>query len=273
MRPLAPPLSTWTRFPWQLIFVLLGTLGLFVALLLLIIREPTRRARDVFQRNGIHEASLRELFARRKRLLLCLIVGPGVMSIAFYSLFAWGPTMVERKFGWGPNQVALWFTPLGITSGLLGPWIGAATGMFLVKSGRPDGLPRASVYLACSAVVSCVAAMTVREDVLSVALLFISMGLLTGVATLPTIAIQYIMPNELRGQVTALFVFCSNILGFGLGPTLVALLTDHVFRNSASLNFSLAVVCTVALACGGSITVVQLPSYRKYLAESPRARI
>jgi hypothetical protein len=42
-------------------------------------------------------------------------------------------------------------------------------------------------------------------------------------------ALQIITPNQMRGQITALFLFVFNIIGFGLGPTVVALLTDFVF--------------------------------------------
>ena len=178
--------------------------------------------------------------------------------------------MAVRKFGWGPQEIALWFTPLGIVSGLLGPWVGAGSGTLLIRMGRTDGLMRAAVYLGAIAMPLCVAAAIVPFGGIGIALMFISMGLLIGVITLPQVAIQYIMPNNLRGQVTAVFVFSANIIGFGLGPTIVATLTDHVFHNDSSLNLSLAIVCATALLVGGLMTLVQLPYYRTYVAPSGR---
>jgi MFS family permease len=263
-------LSTLTRFPWQLIFVLLGLLGLVVATLLSAISEPRRRFDVRAHDTGNEAESLRRLFVRSKGLLLGLILGPAIMSIAFYALLAWGPTMAVRKFGWGPQEIALWFTPLGIVSGLLGPWVGAGSGTLLIRLGRTDGLMRAAVYLGAIAMPLCVAAALVPFGGIGIALMFISMGLLIGVITLPQVAIQYIMPNNLRGQVTAVFVFSANIIGFGLGPTIVATLTDHVFHRDSSLNLSLAIVCAAALLAGGLMTLVQLPYYRTYVAPSGR---
>jgi MFS family permease len=261
-----------TRFPWQLIFLLLGLLGLIVAALLGIISEPPRRFEVLAHEDAHQKESMRRLFASNKGLLVGVILGPAIMSIAFYALLAWGPTMAVRKFGWGPQQIALWFTPLGIVSGLLGPWVGAGSGTLLIRSGHSDGLMRAAVYIAAAAMPLCVAATMIPFGGVGIALMFISMGLLIAGITLPQVAIQYIMPNDLRGQVTALFVFCANIIGFGLGPTIVATLTDHVFHRDSSLNLSLAIVCEAALLIGGLMTLLHLSHYRAYVATGPRGR-
>jgi hypothetical protein len=42
-------------------------------------------------------------------------------------------------------------------------------------------------------------------------------------------ALQVITPNRMRGQITALFLFVFNVIGFGLGPSFVALTGTHVF--------------------------------------------
>jgi O-antigen/teichoic acid export membrane protein len=53
-------------------------------------------------------------------------------------------------------------------------------------------------------------------------------------------ALQVIVPNEMRGQVTALFLFLFTMIGFGIAPTVVALLTDYVFRDELKLRYSIA---------------------------------
>jgi hypothetical protein len=60
--------------------------------------------------------------------------------------------------------------------------------------------------------------------------------------------IQILAPNQLRGQITALFLFCSSVLAQGIGPSLVAALTDFVFDDPMKLGASLAVVSGTALA-------------------------
>jgi hypothetical protein len=65
-------------------------------------------------------------------------------------------------------------------------------------------------------------------------------------------AIQQMMPNVLRGQASAIYLFVVNLIGLGLGPTAVALMTDYVFRNDDAVRYSLLVVGTAAhlLAAG-----------------------
>jgi hypothetical protein len=58
-------------------------------------------------------------------------------------------------------------------------------------------------------------------------------------------ALQIITPNQMRGQVTALYLFVFNIIGFGLGPTFVAFLTDYIFRNESQLRYALAMSAAI----------------------------
>lgn len=259
------PLAGLTRFPWQCIFLLLGMLGLLAVVLLSLIREPPRLHPDAAHDPGQRNDSLKALMAHHRPLLLGLILGPAIMSIAFYALLAWGPTMMSRRFGWTAADIALWFPPLGILSGLLGPWLAAWLGTRLTRSGRPDGLLRAVVHLGLMAGPAAIIALTTPIAAIAVALMFVTTGLMIAVITVPQVAIQYIMPGQVRGQVTALFVFCANIIGFGLGPNIVAAVTDYGFRQDARLNLSLAIVCTVALLLGGTLTLLRLPHYRRYV--------
>ena len=54
------------------------------------------------------------------------------------------------------------------------------------------------------------------------------------------------MPSEMRGQASAIYLFVVNLIGLGLGPTAVAMMTDYVFRNDLAVNYSLLVVTTLA---------------------------
>ena len=39
----------------------------------------------------------------------------------------------------------------------------------------------------------------------------------------------------------ALYLFATNLIGLGIGPTVVALMTDYVFGDAAALRYSLSV--------------------------------
>ena len=53
-------------------------------------------------------------------------------------------------------------------------------------------------------------------------------------------ALQFIFPNQLRGQVSALLIFTINVGGVMLGPLLPGLFNDHLFKNGNLVGYSLA---------------------------------
>jgi MFS family permease len=59
-------------------------------------------------------------------------------------------------------------------------------------------------------------------------------------------ALLLITPNELRGQVSALYYLVTNLIGMSLGPTAVALLTEHVFSSPRAIGPAMAVLAFVA---------------------------
>ena len=56
------------------------------------------------------------------------------------------------------------------------------------------------------------------------------------------------MPNPMRGQASAVYLFIINMIGLGLGPTTVAVCTQYLFRRDDAVNYSLLVVHLVALS-------------------------
>ncbi|MGH9751506.1 MAG: hypothetical protein ACREA2_01880 [Blastocatellia bacterium] len=59
-------------------------------------------------------------------------------------------------------------------------------------------------------------------------------------------AIQQVMPNSMRGQATGIYLFTLNLIGAGLGPTLVAVVTDYVFHDDQALKYSLVIVGAIS---------------------------
>ena len=70
----------------------------------------------------------------------------------------------------------------------------------------------------------------------------------------------------MRGQVTAIYLFAANMFGIGLGPTVVALVTDKVFQDDLALGSSIF----VAIGVSGPLALILLwfarAAYKKTLA-------
>ena len=55
-------------------------------------------------------------------------------------------------------------------------------------------------------------------------------------------AIALVTPNELRGQVSGLYLLVINAVGLGIGPMLVGALSDNVFTGGDGVRYGLALV-------------------------------
>jgi MFS family permease len=84
-------------------------------------------------------------------------------------------------------------------------------------------------------------------------------------------AIQVITPGRMRGTMTAFYIAVMNVLGNGLGPLTVALLTDRVFANEAMLGKSMALSAAVLAPLGVLLCWIALKSYGSAVAAA-RAR-
>jgi len=66
------------------------------------------------------------------------------------------------------------------------------------------------------------------------------------IACAPT-AIQLATPNQLRAQVSAIYMLALNIISAILGPTGVGLVTDYVFKNEMAVGASMALVVGICM--------------------------
>ena len=78
-------------------------------------------------------------------------------------------------------------------------------------------------------------------------------------------AIQQMMPNEMRGQASAIYLFVINLIGLGIGPTAVAMTTDYVFHDDNAVNYSILIVCTIAHVVATLLLWAGLKPYRQSL--------
>jgi MFS family permease len=97
-------------------------------------------------------------------------------------------------------------------------------------------------------------------------------------STIAVASLMQISPNEMRAKASALYYFVVSMVGLGLGPTSVALITDYYFRDEARLQHSLAIVATVAGLAAVAVLLWVRPWFRASVAaarawngEPPRA--
>jgi MFS family permease len=77
-----------------------------------------------------------------------------------------------------------------------------------------------------------------------------------------------VTPNSIRAQVSAIFQLVINLLGLGIGPTLVAFLTDKVFAEDLAVGKSLAIVVAICGLLAAILVALGLHAYRDMLKEA-----
>jgi MFS family permease len=261
------------RHGWQVVFFLVAAPTVpLTALLLATFREPRRIDRDVDGgpvRQAVEVTTIEFLPYFREHLgaLAGHSLSVGLLACAGYGATAWMPEFFIRMHGWARADVG---KALGLNlmiSGSLGMLVGGALGDRWARRGVADAKLRVVLLAALGWLVFGPMVPFVSTGGLALALwvpaIFFE-AMPWGVAAA---AIQEIVPNQTRGQTSALFLLVLNVLGLGLGPQIIPLMTDYVFRDEAKLYLSLFTVTTTARVAAVGLLVWTLPRYRRALAD------
>ena len=55
-------------------------------------------------------------------------------------------------------------------------------------------------------------------------------------------AVNQVTPNQMRAQVSAVYLFTVNLVGLGLGPYLVPMISDYILRDPMQIRWGLLIV-------------------------------
>lgn len=252
--------AVMARFPmgaagftdWQLTFVIAGAGGFLVAPLLLTIGEPPRLLRaqaDAAAAPGIF-AVLREHW----RVLVPLYIGFVANMVASFGTSAWIPTMLMRDYGMTAATVGAILGTLLLGMGVVSPILGGWASDFAAR--RNAAVGRLWLAFAMFAVQAALGAMIVLLRGLEPTLAALALNSLTAscLAASAMVVLQESGPPQVRGQSIAIYLVATNVIGMGLGPLLVALLTDRLFASEAMVREAVG----LTLACTGGVGVLMM---------------
>ncbi|RVQ68679.1 MFS transporter [Croceicoccus ponticola] len=251
--------------PWQFVFIAVAVPGMVVAALLaFFVREPMRKL-------GLGEVSgdtmpLSEVgrrFRRNWRFYFNFYAGMGGLVITLYAFPAWLPAMLMRQFGADASVVGIQYGSLVLIGGSAGVLTGPLLTGWLERRGRRDAL--LIVPLLSAVLVAVLATSLAFAPSYTVALAI--GGIASFCYSLPmagaSAALQIVTPNRMRGMASAVYVFAVSVIGLGTAPTIVALITDHVFHDEGMVGVSLALTSAVSALVG----LVLLANARKAYVE------
>ncbi len=256
--------------PWQIVFFAVGLPGLVLTSLLWTVKEPVRRGAIHVKGKQAGQVPVRTVLRYMRKnwkTVLCHNLGVAFLSVAAYSGGFWDLAFLGRSYGWSPGQGGIWYGLVTMAAGAMGVLCGGRLADYLTRRGYKSANMLA-IFIA-SVVWLPFGALYPLMPSATWSLVFIFPTIFASAMPFgcAAAAIQEMMPPQMRGQASAIYLFAINILGLGLGPTAIAYLTEHVFRDLQMLRYSLFCVGVGAHLISACILFLSLKPYVKTVEE------
>lgn len=252
--------------PWQLTFIIVALPGFLLLPLIATVREPDRRGKLVYEENSKSDQSLPikkviSFIWEHRACYLRLMAGVSLFGIYGVAATVWAPAYFIRSYGWTEGEFGLRFGGVFFICGIAGTFAAWAIELFFKKLGYPEAKLLTIIFAVVITLPIGAIATLVKDPDIGLILYGLVIFLFSIVPAIAPSVIMVITPNQMRGQVGAVYGFLISILAFGLGPTLVALVTDYIFGSPAAIGSSLALVAL--LMCIASLTLL-IPGIKYY---------
>lgn len=240
---------------WRVVLWLVGLLGVPLVLALLCLREPQRSERGLGDAHGVRNVFAQ--FVARRDVLLPLYLTLACAAISDFSIGSWTPTLLVREFDWPASRIGMWFGGCLFASGVIAAVVSGWLTDRASRKGTSEGALRWALLSAVIALVTASYAVAPDPHWL-LAILLVQSTASSICSIICVITIQLRLPNELRGVGSAFTSLGNMLFGLGMGPTLVALATDRLYRDHAALDISIITVITPAFAIATALLFVHL---------------
>ncbi|MEI9965089.1 MAG: MFS transporter [Caulobacteraceae bacterium] len=237
---------------WQMVFIAVGLPGLLAAVLMRSVPEPPRRGR--MQAGSGHKAApvgeiVRYLFANWK-LYAPMFFGLAFSALETYGVQSWRPTFFIRTYGWTAQQAGMAMGVSSIGAQLLGLVIGTWLTERLARR-HDDANMRVVAIMYTISPIFAILGPLMPNPWLAVACAAVT-GMCGLAGAVPqNAAMQSVTPNDMRGQITAFYLFVFVVIGNGLGPSFIAAITDLIVRDESLIRYGLAGSAAGDVAAGG----------------------
>ncbi len=229
---------------WRMAFFIVGLAGLLITpLLKFTVREPVRGALDPIRVGSDNDrisgaastdaiATTLSLFKvmallARKPSFWGLSLGAACASMTGYGLFFWAPSFLVRSFHLSLLHASFSYGGIVLVGGLMGIWVGGALADRYGERHRSmyAFIPGIAFVTTVPFYVAGVLSTTLW---ISAAVLLVPTAL--GLVWLGPVltAVQHLVPSNMRATASALFLFMNNLIGIGLGTTVIGVVSDSM---------------------------------------------
>lgn len=271
MQPVTLPLLGQLH-PWQLTFFAVGLPGIVVSLISLTVLEPPRRGllQNAQGRveNTVPLSDVLAFMRSRWRCYAAIFGGVSLLAIVGYGTMAWYPAFLMRTFDMPVGQVGARFGLIYLVFGTAGSLCAAFLSEWFARRGHRDANVRVMLLVAIAVIVPAAVGPLLPDANLALLVVAPTTFLQNAYFGVAIASLQLIAPNQMRAMISAVFLFVANLLGMGIGPSAVALLTDFVFQHDQAVRHSLALLSAVAYPIAALIFWRGLKHYRSALDEA-----
>jgi predicted MFS family arabinose efflux permease len=214
-------LASWIN--WRAAFLVMGIAGLLLApVMLIFVRDLPRPAQPAGEQLPLSRAF--PLIARKPAFWL-MALAASCSSLAGYGLAAWTPTVLERSFGLNLIDRGHFLASLFLIGGTAGVFAG---GWLADRLGQGDRRWYARLPAIAWLITAPMFVLGLLAPNLWVAwpLLLIPNALNILWLGPVTTAVQHLVPRPMRATASASFLLINNLIGLGVGPTLIGGLSD-----------------------------------------------
>lgn len=247
--------------PWRIVFLGVGLPGIALSVLLFTIKEPPRPASNA----TVAMIPLSDVISYVRsnwRTFVLHNVGMGFISITGYTASFWDIAFFARTYRWPAAESGRLYGLMAMVGSILGALAGGWLSDWLTRTRGRDAklLVLAVTAVVCIPIRLMYPLMPSRE--LAIGLAFAAVTLVAVPYGVAAAALQIMVPSRMRGQLTAVYFFVQSLIGLGVGPTMVGVLTDHLFRNPQMLRYSLMIVGGTAQILAATLFLLALRVYQ-----------
>jgi predicted MFS family arabinose efflux permease len=213
-------LASWVS--WRAAFLVMGVAGLILApIMLIFVRDLPRSAQAAAQ---VPLSRAFPMIARKPAFWL-MAAAASCSSLAGYGLALWTPSVLERSFGFSLIERGHFLASIFLIGGTAGVFAG---GWLADRLGQSDK----RWYARLPAIAWLITAPTFAIGLLSTdpwlawPLLLIPNALNILWLGPVTTAVQHLVPQPMRSTASASFLLINNLIGLGVGPTLIGALSE-----------------------------------------------
>jgi MFS family permease len=237
-------------FGWRVAFMLAAVPGLMISVIVkLTITEPRSLPGAVGDRKHA-QPPIGEVFLTlwRKKSFRHLTLSMTTLAVVAIGFMPWYAAFMIRSHGMTSGEVGIWLGVIFSVCGLIGTYGGGyLAGRYL---DRREDLQLRFGAVGVGLIFPCTAIFLLAPNKYMSLAAFMPMLFLFHIFIGPLYALmQRLVANEMRATSVALALMIANLVGMGLGPQIVGILSDHWMpaMGADSLKMAMLVVSTAAL--------------------------